>query len=234
MKIEINHLKKNYNGIPVLDVEKLTLPGKSIVAIVGPNGAGKSTLLNIVANLIPKDEGQILYDGDFTVPQKHMTLVFQETCLISTTVRENILYPLKLRKCGQSRMEQRLNQLSEELRLEKLLSKKSDQLSQGEAQKVALARALSFEPELLLLDEPSANIDPYTTSEIEKLLLKMNKDKGTTILIITHNLAQAKRLADHVVLLNAGKVVESCGAEKFFYCPEKQETKKFIEGELLI
>ena len=141
---------------------------------------------------------------------------------------------MKLRKMNKDVMKKRLDFLSKELSLTPLLNKKSHELSLGETQKAALARALSFEPELLLLDEPSASIDPYTTNEIEKLLLKMNREKGTTMCIITHNLVQAKRLADHVVLLNKGQVVESCPADRFFNSPGRPETKKFIEGELLI
>ena len=101
-------------------------------------------------------------------------------------------------------------------------------------QKVALARALSFEPALLLLDEPSASIDPYTTGEMEKLLKKQNREKKMTMILVTHNLAQAKRLADYVVLLNRGNVVESGDADRFFNHPSQPETEKFIRGELVV
>lgn len=234
MKIEIKNLKKSYNGIPVLDIEYLTIPGNSVTAVVGPNGAGKSTLLNVIGDLIEKDRGEILYGGDREPPLKNMTLVFQEPYLISTGVRENIAWPMKLRKTPDDVIRQRIHALAEELDLGHLLSKRANQLSLGEVQKVALARALSFEPELLLLDEPSASIDPYTTSEIEKLLRKLNEEKRMTIIIVTHNLVQAKRLADFVVLLNQGRVIESCDAVGFFDHPSQPETKKFIKGELLI
>lgn len=234
MKIEIKHLKKSYNGVPVLDIEHLTIPGNSVTAVVGPNGAGKSTLLNLIGDLFEKDGGEILYDGNGEPPLKDMTLVFQEPYLISTGVGENIAYPMKLRKASAEVIEQRIQELAEELNLGNLLSKRANQLSLGEVQKVALARALSFEPDMLLLDEPSASIDPHTTSEIEKLLKKRNQEKGTTMIIVTHNLAQAKRLADFVVLLNQGKVIECCGADDFFNHPSQPETKKFIKGELLI
>ena len=234
MKIEIKNLKKSYNGIPVLDIEHLILPENSVTAVVGPNGAGKSTLLNLIADLLEKDSGEILYDGDRTVPLKNMTLVFQEPYLISSGVRENIDYPMKLRKAPAEAVSRQVEVLAAELNLRHLLSKRANQLSLGEVQKVALARALSFEPELLLLDEPSASIDPYTTSEIEKLLKKLNTEKGMTMIIVTHNLAQAKRLADFVVLLNQGNVIESCDADTFFSHPSQPETQKFIKGELVV
>ncbi|MFR0986341.1 ABC transporter ATP-binding protein [Frisingicoccus sp.] len=234
MRIEIEKLKKAYQGVMVLDIERMTIKTGEITAIVGPNGAGKSTLLNLIGNLIRKDEGRILYNGDEKVPEKDLTLVFQEPYLIASTVKKNIAYPMKLRKFSKEAIEARIRELAEELNLEALLNKKANQLSLGEVQKVALARALSFKPELLLLDEPCASIDPYTTSEIEKILRKMNHSGGTTMIMVTHNLAQARRLADEVILLKKGKLVECCGSEQFFTHPDNEETKKFVEGELLI
>lgn len=234
MKIEIKNLKKSYNGIPVLDLRHLVFPENAVTAVVGPNGAGKSTLLNLIAGLIEKDSGEIFYDGKERVPARRMTLVFQEPYLISSGVRENIAWPLKLRKAPAETVRQRVETLAEELNLQPLLSKRANQLSLGEMQKVALARALSFEPELLLLDEPSASIDPYTTGEMEKLLKKQNREKKMTMILVTHNLAQAKRLADYVVLLNRGNVVESGDADRFFNHPSQPETEKFIRGELVV
>ena len=234
MRIEIEKLKKAYQGVMVLDIERMTIKTGKITAIVGPNGAGKSTLLNLIGNLIQKDEGRIWYNGDEKVPEKDLTLVFQEPYLIASTVKKNIAYPMKLRKFSKEAIEARIRELAEELNLEALLNKKANQLSLGEVQKVALARALSFKPELLLLDEPCASIDPYTTSEIEKILRKMNHSGGTTMIMVTHNLAQARRLADEVILLKKGKLVECCGSEQFFTHPDNEETKKFVEGELLI
>ena len=234
MRIEIEKLKKAYQGVMVLDIERMTIKTGKITAIVGPNGAGKSTLLNLIGNLIQKDEGRILYNGDEKVPEKDLTLVFQEPYLIASTVKKNIAYPMKLRKFSKEAIEARIRELAEELNLEALLNKKANQLSLGEVQKVALARALSFKPELLLLDEPCASIDPYTTREIEKILRKMNHSGGTTMIMVTHNLAQARRLADEVILLKKGKLVECCGSEQFFTHPDNEETKKFVEGELLI
>lgn len=234
MKIEIKKLKKTYEGVIVLDIDRLTIKTGKITAIVGPNGAGKSTLLNLIGNLIQKDEGTILYNGDAKAPEKNMTLVFQEPYLIGSTVKKNIVYPMKLRKYSKEIIEARTQKLTEELNLEALLNKKASQLSLGEMQKVALARALSFKPELLLLDEPCASIDPYTTSEIEKILMKMNHFENTTMVMVTHNLAQARRLADEVILLKKGKLVECCSSEQFFTHSENEETKRFVRGELLI
>ena len=107
-------------------------------------------------------------------------------------------------------------------------------LSLGEIQKTALARAVSFGPELLMLDEPCASIDTHATLEIERMLLKSNMERHTTIILVTHDLAQARRVAGRIVLLNHGKVVECSETERFFRHPDREETRKFIEGKLLI
>lgn len=231
MEIKILDLKKSYGNQTVLDIKELNIHANAITAFVGPNGAGKTTLFKMIAGLSQKDQGTILYNHSTEVPYSHMTLVFQEPYLIHTTVQENIAYPLKIRKYTQEAITEKINHLASELHIENLLTKKADQLSLGEIQKVALARALSFQPDLLLLDEPSANIDPHTTFEIEHMLTKM---KNTTILLITHNLSQAKRIADYVILMNQGKVIEQQDAQSFFLYPIYEETRKFIEGELLI
>lgn len=233
MQVELKNVKKSYDSRTVLDIESLVFPAGSITAVVGPNGAGKSTLLNLIGDLLEKDEGEICYDGQTEVPKEQMTMIFQEPYLLSTTVRKNILYPMKLRKIPKEQQEARLEELARELNLEAILSKKAHKLSVGEMQKTALVRGISFRPKLLLLDEPSASIDGHTTGEMERLLLHMNREEGITQILVTHNLGQARRLADYVVLLNHGQVVESCDTHRFFHQPTKPLTKKFIEGELL-
>lgn len=231
MKIEILDLKKIYGNQTVLDIEKLNIHANAITAIVGPNGAGKTTLFKIIAGLSQGNHGTLLYNHSTQIPYSQMTLVFQEPYLIHTSVQENIAYPLKIRKYTKEAITERINQLASDLHIENLLTKKADQLSLGEVQKVALARALSFQPDLLLLDEPCANIDPHTTLEIENILTTM---ENTTILLITHNLSQAKRIADYVILMNQGKVIEQQDSQSFFLHPIHEKTRKFIEGELLI
>lgn len=234
MQIELKNVKKAYGKQLVLDVEHLELPGNAIIAVVGENGAGKSTLLKIIGDLMKKDGGEITYDGDTNIPLREMTMVFQQPYLIRTTVRKNIAWPLKIRKVSEEKREEIVRSLSQQLKLDAYLDKKATKLSLGESQKVALARALAFRPKCLLLDEPCASTDPAATAEIEKMLVKTKESSDTTILLVTHNLAQAKRIADHVVLLQNGKVAESCDADTFFYHPRNPQTQKFIEGDLLI
>jgi tungstate transport system ATP-binding protein len=235
MDILIDKLTKEYDRRKVLDVESLQILEGTFYGIIGPNGSGKSTLLNIIAGLTEATSGRVFYgeQGKTEPPFKHMTMVFQTPYLLRTTVEKNIAYPLKLRGWKAQDIDNRIRELSDELGLTDFLRHKSWKLSGGEAQKVALARALSFRPELLLLDEPTANIDPATTAEIERMLKKTNEE-GTTIIVVTHNLVQAKRLCKEILLLNKGIAVEFGPSEKMLKNPDSELSKRFIAGEILI
>lgn len=235
MRVYMKNLTKEYEGRKVLDVEELLIGSGALCGIIGPNGAGKSTLLNIVAGLMKPTGGSLLFgeEMDPLAPYRNMTMVFQTPYLIRTTVEKNIAYPLKLRGWDGVRIEERVRELTEDLGLTDFRKQKSWKLSGGETQKVALARALSFRPGLLLLDEPTANVDPTTTAEIERMLRKINEQEGTTVLLITHNLVQARRLCKEVLFMNQGKVVEHGAAEKVLKNPEHELTKRFVAGELL-
>ena len=233
MKINIEHLKKDYDGKTVLSIDSLEMPAGKITAVIGPNGAGKSTLLNLIAGIDQPTSGKITYEDNSEIPRNLITMGFQKPYLLNTTVDKNIGYPLKIRGWDPARIEERTQRLAEELNLAEHRGKKSWKLSGGEIQKVALARSLSFSPRLLLLDEPTANIDPSTVADIENILKRFNHEEKTTIVIISHNLAQARRISDYVVLLNHGKVVEANDCTNFFQSPAKEETQRFIAQEII-
>ncbi|MDD3349808.1 MAG: ATP-binding cassette domain-containing protein [Eubacteriales bacterium] len=236
MRIDIRDLKKKYQTKTVLDLPALTIEEGSFFGIIGSNGAGKTTLLNILAGLDRPTEGKVTYGTQKTeeIPRRDVTMVFQQPYVLRTTTEKNIGYPLKLRGWSEEKTKERVAGLAEELGLSKLLSQKAWTLSAGEMQKTALARALSFHPRLLLLDEPTANIDPSTTAEIEKILLKINREEGTTIVLITHNLAQAKRLCTDAAFFHNGKLIETAPSNVLLASPEEELTKRFVAGELLI
>lgn len=234
MEVRIEGLRKSYGEKTVLDISKGCIKHRSRTGIIGPNGAGKSTLLNIIAGLMSPSDGRVFYDEAVKLPSRDITMVFQTPYLISTTVYNNIAYPLKLRGVAEKAIEKRVNELMEELNIAKLSKQKAWKLSGGERQKVALARALSFGPKLLLLDEPTANIDPYTTAEIERLLLSIGESQDITMVTVTHNLAQAKRMCDEIIMLHNGKIIEQGNCRRILTSPENESTRKFIEGELLI
>jgi tungstate transport system ATP-binding protein len=231
MKLEIKRLVRDYGTKRVLDLEEVTIEKGTRTAIIGPNGAGKSTLLNIVSRIDSASEGAVVYESE---DSRLVTQVFQQPYMLRTSVEKNIQYPLRLRNWPEERMKQRSDELMGELGLLDLRNQKAWKLSGGETQKVALARALSFQPSLLLLDEPTANIDPATTAEIEEMLLKINREEGTTILFVTHNLAQARRVCNRLLFLDKGKLVESGDCQRILQNPAEEKTRRFIAGELLI
>lgn len=235
MRLYMENLTKEYEARRVLDVEELLIEEGALCGVIGANGAGKSTLLNIIAGLMRPTGGKLLYgkDQQEAAPYKNMTMVFQAPYLMRTTVEKNIAYPLKLRGWSSAMIEERIQELTEELGLSDFRKQKCWKLSGGETQKVALARALSFRPRLLLLDEPTANVDPATTAEIERMLKKINETEGTTVITITHNLVQARRLCNQVLFMNQGKVVEYGNSEKILKEPEHEMTRRFVAGELL-
>lgn len=235
MRIYLENIIKSYDGRTVLDVDKLCMERGSMSGIIGPNGAGKSTLLSITAGLMKSDAGKLYYGNEMQeqTPYRDMTLVFQSPYLIRTTVWNNIAYPLKLRGWNSSEIEARVTELAAELHLTGFLKQKSWKLSGGELQKAALARAISFHPKLLMLDEPTANADPATTAEMEAILSKINQNEGTTVLLITHNLVQARRLCRDIIFINQGKVIEQGAADALLKNPRHELTKRFVAGELL-
>ena len=235
MMLYFENLIKEYDGRRILDTGVIRISDGALCGIIGPNGSGKSTLLNIAAGLMKPTSGDIAYGEERSpqVPYRDMTLVFQAPYLIRTTVWKNIAYPLKLRRWGSQQIEARVSELAEELGLTPFLKQKGWKLSGGEMQKVALARALAFRPKLLLLDEPTANVDPSTTAEIEKMLRKINEREKTTILVVTHDLAQARRLCGEILLLDRGRVIEQGKTTEVLKSPQHEWTKRFLAGELL-
>ncbi|ABR47241.1 ABC transporter related [Alkaliphilus metalliredigens QYMF] len=233
MQLQIKGLQKSYKGQTVLCIEELTIPQGSFFGIIGPNGAGKSTLIKMIAGLIEPTNGLIEYSGASITDEikQKMTLVFQKPYLLRTTVFNNIAYPLKIRKIEKEEIQRRVDRLLRDMEIEHLKDQKAWTLSGGEAQKVALARGIIFSPELLLLDEATANLDPTSVLMLEKQLKAFFHENKTTIIMITHNLYQAKRLCHDVAFMKDGKVIEVGNQEKVMNYPESHHTKEFICNE---
>ena len=235
MNLSIKNITKEYHNKCVLDIDNLHIQKGQIIGIVGANGAGKSTLVKIIGGMEKASEGKLIYEGqhDFNKIYKEVTLVFQHPYLLATSVYNNIAYPLKIRKFKSSEIKNRVNALMQEMGIKNLAKQRSNTLSGGERQKVALARALIFNPSLLLLDEPTANIDPNSMTIMENMIKKVNKSKGTTIIIVTHNLAQAKRLCEKVIVMDKGKIVEEGEVGKVMLNPQNIVTRNLINKEII-
>lgn len=235
MNIQISNLIKEYEKRRVLDIDELNIKKGSLCGIIGPNGAGKSTLIKMIGGLEEATAGFVHYNGEH-MSGKHnrkITVVFQKPYLLRTTVFHNIAYPLMIRNEKKKDIERKVSQMLEDMGLEDFRDKKSWTLSGGEMQKVALARALVFKPSLLLLDEPTANIDPSSIASMEEMIKKINEREETTVLIITHNIQQAKRLCKEVVFMHKGKIEEYGEMRRVIFEPKNPMTEAFVKGELL-
>lgn len=208
MRVEIENLTKKYGDRTVLNIDNLIFEEGKITGVTGPNGSGKTTLLNIIGGIDAEYNGNVYYNGKNldNETKRNMTYLFQKPYLFRRSVYENIAYPLKLRDYANDKTISLTNAIMENLEIEDLKDLKAHKLSGGESQKVALARALVFKPKLLLLDEPTSNIDPESIKILEREILRFNKETNATIIIITHNMEQIERLCHKAVGLSNGKV----------------------------
>ncbi|MCJ7512503.1 MAG: phosphate ABC transporter ATP-binding protein [Anaerolineales bacterium] len=232
---QIRDLRRDLGGRRILSLSDLEVDERQVLGFVGPNGAGKSTLLRILAMLEPWDAGEIRYRSArlaYPAPldlRRQVTMVFQRPVLLNHTVRENIAYGLRLR--GEN-PEPVVEELIERVGLRAVASQNARRLSGGEAQRVALARALALRPRVLLLDEPTAHLDPASVEQIEAIIQNIKSTADCTIVLVTHNIHQARRLADRVGFLLGGELVEVQPSEAFFSSPEDPRSAAFVSGEM--
>ncbi|OGG52134.1 MAG: phosphate ABC transporter ATP-binding protein [Candidatus Handelsmanbacteria bacterium RIFCSPLOWO2_12_FULL_64_10] len=229
-------VRKSYAGRTVLDVDHLDVSSGELLAILGPSGAGKSTLLRLLNFLEAPDAGSILFDGqplpDDLSPalRRRVTTVFQRPVLLNRSVRDNVAYGLRLRgESPDGRVEDALARMD----LTALARAPAHRLSGGETQRVALARALVLRPDVLLLDEPTANLDPYNVALIESIVREQNARLGVTVVLVTHNVFQARRIAGRVGLLLGGKLIEVAPTADFFERPRDPRTAAFVKGKMI-
>jgi tungstate transport system ATP-binding protein len=236
MIYELENLRQVYGGRTIVDIPALQVAEGEILALVGPSGAGKSTLLRLLNFLEMPSSGAIRFAGRLvqgTAPldvRRQVTTVFQRPILQRTTVRNNVAYGLRLRGLD---VDGRVDEALARVGLEKLARQSAGTLSGGEMQRVALARALVIEPRVLLLDEPTANLDPHNVSLIESLIRDQNRSCGITVVVVTHNVFQARRLAHRTGLLLNGSLVELADNTTFFSSPADPRTRAFVGGEMV-
>jgi ABC-type sugar transport system ATPase subunit len=232
--LRFESVEKNYRSVKALNDITLDVDGGRIVVMVGVNGAGKSTLLRICAGLEKPDKGRIFFN-DKSITDRDLrqvaTLVFQRTAMFSMTVYDNLAFGLKIRKQSNSEVKHRIAQALHDVGLKDFEKRRAKKTSGGEMQRVALARAFLLEPKILLLDEPTANLDPHSATIIENSIIKRKKSE-TIILLATHNLSQAGRLGDEIIHIYAGRIIERAKPEEFFSNPKSELTRKFLKGEL--
>lgn len=231
-QIEARNLCKKYSGRKVLADVSFGVERGEIFALIGPNGAGKTTLLRILDLLDEPSSGTVWFQGvkvnyssNRQLIRRRIGIVFQQTVLFNTSVFKNVTYALKVRSENDKNIEKKVKEALKIVQLEGFENKNALKLSGGESQRVALAQALITEPELLLLDEPTANLDPRNVSIVEEALSWTNREHKTTIIMATHNTFQAETLADRAALLLEGQIEKIGKIQEIFTLPSKTLTK---------
>jgi len=223
----------------------LTIQRGEIFALIGPSGAGKTTLLRIL-NLFEKPTGgSLVFEGmreetphegtphlNAGNIKRRMSLLFQIPAVFNTSVFDNVAYGLKVRGIDRRTIEEKVSDALNIVGLEGKEKQKARTLSGGEAQRMAFARAIVYEPEILLLDEPTTNLDPANVAKIEEIIRRIH-ERGTTIVIATHNIPQVKRIAERVGILLNGELIEVNSREGIFTAPKDARSASFINGEII-
>jgi tungstate transport system ATP-binding protein len=223
--LELENISKTFEQTAALHQVSLQIVEGEVFSLLGPNGSGKTTLLRIMAGIETPTAGEMRFNGERVVKGRlakvrlQATMVFQKTTMFNTSVYKNVAYGLRLRGHSKQDLNNRIKQALETVRLDGFERRSARKLSGGEQQRVALARALALDTKALLLDEPTANIDPRNASIVEESLSRVNKEKGTTIVVATHNMFQAETLAERAALLLGGKIVKVGTPDEIFALP---------------
>jgi tungstate transport system ATP-binding protein len=232
LPLEVEALCYHAGGRRLIDNLDLRIDAGPVTVVMGPNGAGKSLLLRLVHGILEATSGRVSWGGRPLSPslRRRQALVFQRPILLRRSVAANIDFVLRLR--GVHSRAQRHSVL-ERVGLAHHAGQAARLLSGGEQQRLALARALALEPDVLLLDEPTANLDPASTAVIERIVSDAHQ-RGTKIIFVTHDLGQARRLADEVVFLHRGRVVEQTSAAQFFSEPASAHARDYLAGRIVL
>jgi tungstate transport system ATP-binding protein len=236
MKIEeLGGVYKKYDGVPAIKDLSLEVSQSRVLSIIGSNGSGKSTLLRIMALLDKPTGGKVYWKGEvvdgasMAALRGKITMVFQRSLFFNKTVYENVAYGLQLRKLADVEVKKRVMDTLDLVGMRGHTNRWAKKLSGGEQQRMAIARALVLEPELLLLDEPTSNLDPKNTLAIEGIIRRIRGK--TTVVFATNNPFQAKRLSDHVAFLMDGNLIRDGPSKQLLNRPNDERIKKFMRGD---
>ncbi len=238
--LEANNISVERNQKEVLSVEHISIEDGELLAVIGPNGAGKSSLLMALSTLLPVSSGTILFKGtkirkqDRLAYRRQISMVLQDALLLDTSVRENIGTGMRFRGKKESDIKKSVKYWSEQLNIEKLLRRKSRQLSGGEGQRVSLARALAADPKILFLDEPFSALDAPSRARLISDFQRLQSENKVTTLMVTHDLDEALLLGDRVVIIIAGKVRQIGTPNVVFTQPADLEVAQFVGVDTVI
>ncbi|WP_124057831.1 amino acid ABC transporter ATP-binding protein [Vaginisenegalia massiliensis] len=240
-KIQVKNLKKSYGHHVVLKDISMDIDAGQVVCIIGPSGSGKSTLLRCLNRLEKIQKGQIFVNGqnltdkqaDINKIRQNIGMVFQHFNLFPhLSVKENItLAPLELNKMNQEEADQTAMQLLEEVGLADKADKYPNSLSGGQKQRVAIARALAMKPDIMLFDEPTSALDPEMVGDVLGVMKKL-AEEGMTMVVVTHEMGFAREVADRVIFMDGGYIVEDGHPDQIFDHPQEERTQNFLEKVL--
>ena len=217
----------------ILDRVSLSLAPGAPTVLIGPNGCGKTTLMRVAMGLVDPTGGQVSFGGRTGVPPTRRALVFQRPVMLRRSVAGNLNYALASAGVARTDRVKRVAELLNMVGLAGFGEHPARRLSGGEQQRLALARALARDPEVLFLDEPTASLDPAATKAVEDVISGIAA-RGIKVVMSTHDLGEARKLAGEIVLIHRGRVVESGPAQEFFATPKTLEARRFVGGELLV
>ena len=222
--IELKNITVNSNGRTILNIAHAIIPADRITACIGPNGAGKTTLLKVLDGLIKPDTGTVSY-----VLVNKTALVLHHMPMIKASAKTNISL---VRDADSTITASEIDKVIERVGLQDLATSPAHKLSAGERQKLCLGRAILQKPNLVLLDEPTANLDPNTTEQVEEMIRQF-KLQGSDVIFTSHQLAQVQRLAEYIVFIDQGQIKEKGPVGPFFADPQTQAAKRYLHQELL-
>ena len=222
--IELNNVTVKSNGRTILHIPHAIIPADRITACIGPNGAGKTTFLKLLDGLIKPDTGTVSYSF-----KTEIALVLHHTPMIKASAKTNLGL---VRDADPSISNSDIDRVIEQIGLSGLTKSPAHKLSAGERQKLCLGRAILMRPNLVLLDEPTANLDPSTTEQVEALIRQFDQNDADVI-FSSHQLAQVQRLAEHIIFIDQGEIKEKGPAGPFFDNPQTQAAKRYLHQELL-
>ncbi len=233
LPLALNQVSLYADGKALLDAISLEIAKGPRTVILGPNGSGKSLLLRVFHGLIPPSKGSVSWRGeDARESRVRQAMVFQDPVMLRRSVAANVAYALRLNGIPASERNTRIQDALARTGLTELRNRPATVLSGGEQQRLALARVWALEPEILFLDEPTASLDPGATAAVEAIIDDMHSD-GCKIVMTTHDLGQARRLADEVVFLHKGRIAERSAAPAFFEQPQSKTAQAFLDGRLM-
>lgn len=219
--------------LTILDRVSLTIDAGAPTVVIGPNGSGKTTLIMAATGILSPPHGRITWGGREGIPPRRRALVFQRPTMLRRSAGANLAYALRAVGIPTKERSQRIARLLDLVGLKEVADRPARRLSGGEQQRLAIARALARDPHIMFLDEPTASLDPASTKAIEDIV-RMIAARGIKVVMATHDMGEAKRLAGDVVFLHRGRIVEHSPADTFFAQPRTEQARRFLTGELLL